>query len=394
MCVTWWEGAEPRRRGAGPNPKQDVRLRRVVGAFTFWRSPNGSPWTINVNVSQSAYIQPTVEQRLAALERRISILQGVVEALVWAWVAAPLAAVLLFVNRPGGLVMSQVFNVGHVVLSAWVAWVGYRIAHRVMPSRGLAVHLVVAMSAVAVVGGGLELSQYIAPGEPSWRDVIIDLGGGLACVLVVAAVRGGCALRTRALLASAAIGVFVLSLAQPSLALFREVKRGRLFPTLATFAEAERDALSLNFNATLTSMDTPDDAREVFGRRARLLTLPPGKYPGIEVIPPPGDWSEYTDLHLQVYSLASEALPFEVRVHDREHARKQPPRSPADRFTRELTLRPGLNEFRFPVSEIQRTPSGRMMNLTEIEQIVLFTPSPGEPVQVLLGPWKLTGNDG
>lgn len=363
------------------------------------RSPFGvvtssSFWTINVNVSHSAYIQPTVEQRLAALERRISILQGVVEALAWAWVAAPLACVLLFVDRPGGLVMSQVFNVGHVLLSAWVAWVAYRIARRVVPGRKLAVHLVVAMGVVAVVGGGLELIQYVAPGEPSWWDMIIDLGGGLACVLVVAALRGTGAVRARAVLASAAIGVFVLSLAQPSMALFRELKRGRLFPTLATFDESERDALSLNFNATLTSMDTPADARDVFGARARSLTLPPGKYPGIEVIPPPGDWSGYAALQLQVYSLANEALPFEVRVHDREHARKDQPRSPADRFTRELTLNPGLNEFQFPVSEIQRTPGGRMMTLTEVEQIVLFTPSPTEPVRVLLGPWKLTGNDG
>jgi hypothetical protein len=92
-----------------------------------------------------------------------------------------------------------------------------------------------------------------------------------------------------------------------------------------------------------------------------------------------------------VYSLAQVPVAFEVRVHDREHSRQTPPRSPRDRFSRSLLLHPGTNDIHFAIDEVQRTPGGRMMNLAEVEQVVLFAPSPQEPVQLLLGPWKLEG---
>lgn len=111
------------------------------------------------------------------------------ELLAWVFLALPVA-ILLVVPRPTGLLWDNLFNAAHVAVSFVVGLACLRLSRRLL-SRRLCKpqsHYLVSLGCVAAVGGGVEALQFVVPGTPSVTDVVRDLLGGVALVLVALSV--------------------------------------------------------------------------------------------------------------------------------------------------------------------------------------------------------------
>src|SRR5690606_11510881 len=247
------------------------------------------------------------EARLAALERRVDVLTALLEALGWTAIGLALAVVLMTVDRAGGQVSSNVFNVLHVVLSGVVALVSLRLSRRLLTPwlRRAWHHYLWAACSVLFLGGALEVAQRFGPGSSSLSDLVIDMAGGLG----VLSVELGLRLVRRGRLAWLALGAGIVVLAAallPSMSAFWVVlQRSKQFPVLTDFRAAEAPFISLNDGATMRRISS--NAGDEWPIE---VTWPGEGYPGLEVQPPAGNWLDYQTLLLVVHS--DEPEPFNL----------------------------------------------------------------------------------
>lgn len=311
------------------------------------------------------------------------------EALGWALLGLALALVLVTVRRAGGEVWSNIFNVLHVLLSASIALVSLRLSRKLLAGWLTRpwLHYVWAGVVVFVLGGGLEVAQFFAPGLPSVFDLVIDLAGGAAALGFVF----GRSLRHRPALRWAieagSLGLFVCALASPCAALWQATVRARIFPVLCSFSDSELRYVGLNDGAELTTLERAEGLAPEW----RVgLTFPADRdYPGLELAAPAGDWSRSQELVIPLYSTDLRPFRLLLRVHDEAHTGDFD-----DRFNIELTVESGRNEFRIPIPHIASGPRLRDLNLANVEALVLFAPRPSQEHHVLLGTWRLEGASG
>jgi VanZ family protein len=83
------------------------------------------------------------------------------------------------------------------------------------------------------------------------------------------------------------------------------------------------------------------------------------------------DWRNYSTLSIDLDVLSD--LPFQltVRVHDKDHLRGSQPYS--DRFNKRFDLEPGRNAIEIPLGEIESSPRKRVMDLSRVDGLVLFS---------------------
>lgn len=329
---------------------------------------------------------------MATLEARVRLLEGLVEAVAWFAAGLALAVVLVTVRRQGGQLWPHVFNLLHVVLSGIVAAVGLRLSRRLLGARLLRPwqHFAVAFLIVVVLGGGLEAAQLFAPGSPSVRDVAIDLAGGASVLGFIGGLESPGVVTgrfTRGLTLAVSLAALVWALYPSGAALRTVALRAQRFPVLCDFSRIDSAFLLLNDGATMSpALDASAPPGEDWSAQVRL---PAGRYPGVELVPPLGDWAGYRELVLSVFSPEPRPFVLEVRVNDAIEG------SDFDnRFNRSLTVVPGVNEFRIPLRSLAVTPRGRRMDLAKIERVVLFAPALPEAHTLRLGPWRLEGDHG
>ena len=83
---------------------------------------------------------------------------------------------------------------------------------------------------------------------------------------------------------------------------------------------------------------------------------------------PYSDWRGYTEFTFIAASGNNGPMQLSIRIHDREHNSQF-----SDRFTKTLAISPDPTLYRLPLDEIRKTPSGRLMDLGQIESVVFFT---------------------
>ena len=83
------------------------------------------------------------------------------------------------------------------------------------------------------------------------------------------------------------------------------------------------------------------------------------------------NWRDYSTLSIDMDVLSD--LPFQltVRVHDKEHLKGSQPYS--DRFNKQFDLYPGRNTIDIPLREIESGPTKRLMDLSRVDGLVLFS---------------------
>jgi hypothetical protein len=113
--------------------------------------------------------------------------------------------------------------------------------------------------------------------------------------------------------------------------------------------------------------------------QAAKLRFEKGRYPGISFSHIYGDWSDYTNLRIDVYSSHSGSLPIVLRIHDTLHNNDFD-----DRYNRQLLIQPGVNRIDIDLNAVRTAPQTRPMQMDNIASMALFTVSPEAPLEIYL----------
>lgn len=334
-------------------------------------------------MERSAYtdLLGRIEHLEQALARQQRLTKGLAVALVAGGATALIAVVLWKLPRPSSLLWREFFNFTHVVLSGGVAlaalWASRSFLVDVL--RPWWAHYLVAGVTSVTLGAGLEVMQFVGPGDASFGDLVRDgIGVAAAHALALSADShwvGGKAWLGRWVLRLLAGALVCLSLVPGVRTSLPLMQRRSAFPLLVGF-EARWDARFVRGEdgAELFFEPPPAAFTQARGPTVGRVRFASGQYPKLEITGLVGDWAGYEALVLDVYSPEPTALPIELRIHDKRHRNRY-----GDRFNTTLTIAPGQSRLSIPIRTIRSAPEGREMDLANVQSIILFMTAPTEP---------------
>lgn len=138
----------------------------------------------------------------------------------------------------------------------------------------------------------------------------------------------------------------------------------RDFPLLGSF-ETRLEMKRWTSNTSEIKRSYKHPAHGSFSLEAHLL---PGQYPGISQEHVSGNWSGYDVFAFHVYLEGSSALPVVVRIHDNYHDQTYD-----DRYNRTFLLKPGENDVIIALDDVRKAPRMRLMDMTRIANICIFS---------------------
>ena len=273
------------------------------------------------------------------------------------------ALITVFVPRPSnaGLWLETLFEWLHVPVFGVIALACLMLLPKSWPGWqrfGLAFSVTLALGVLT------EALQIPMQRDASWEDIVAD-GTGAAGFLLAAFSLGQ--KRPLAVLSSVvALGLLTAS-AWPVIEVTRAIiHRNSQFPILFGGDIASETAF---VSARNVRMETRWDA--ALGQMYTRLELASGHGSRVEIRNLVADWSRYSVLELELALEGKYDLPITVRVHDKLHRRGDQPHN--DRFNRRLRLPPGHNVLRIALDDIRTAPSGRIMDMTDIDALVIFS---------------------
>jgi VanZ family protein len=308
--------------------------------------------------------------------RRATILAGV--ALVF--------GLVLGVQRPEPtLFWDAWFDAGHVPLFGALALLLRGTSrHQVEPRASLR-----AFGLAVIIGIGVEFAQAWQPGrEPSIADVLHDAAGAAAFLgLRLAWMRSRGAAPSRARRSSRALlagGILLLAVAFAPLTacMTAYAARTRALPVLFPLDGRWWESWFVRVDAARLI----PGARAAPGRdrASTRLDLLPGRYPGITLEEPAGDWTRFRRLVLEFASDLDAPFPLNVRIHDRDHVNRYD-----DRYNARIMVPPGHSRVNIELDAVRDAPATRPMDLRAIRAIVLFAADLRQPTHIFIGPVRL-----
>ncbi|NKB36128.1 MAG: hypothetical protein GKR93_03020 [Gammaproteobacteria bacterium] len=150
------------------------------------------------------------------------------------------------------------------------------------------------------------------------------------------------------------------------LSLMDEIKMYRSFPVLADF----ESKLELSRWEGDISIDKPGfSANE--GNMLQV-TLHTTQFSGTTLAYFPGNWTNYSQFLFDAYNPDTEVLSLTLRIHDESHYGSGRGEY-ADRFNQTFDLQSGWNAILIELEDIASAPQNRVMDMTRIQSIQLFT---------------------
>ena len=222
-----------------------------------------------------------------------------------------------------------------------------------------------------ILGIAGEYLQKFANRTPSYADAVANLSGLLAGLMWVAAIeeRG----RRRLFLflgtGTTLLGATVMALANS----WDCIQQYREFPQLSSFERPlELNAWEAHGATIIRSTDWSTE-----GKYSAAVAMGKEQYPSVNLEWFDGDWSDYSEVQLDLRNRGSEARVLILKVFDREH--KQHNFDYDDRFHQEVQLAAG-QEITVTVSlhEVRHAPATREMNMDEIKILELYAIEPNE----------------
>ena len=215
-----------------------------------------------------------------------------------------------------------------------------------------------------LLGVFTEAAQIPTQRDASWEDIISDAAG--AASFLVCAYAVGRKHTVVIISAMSATAIFLWS-ALPLIATTQAIiYRNSQFPVIFNGdIDSEKTFVSgINLRMETRKSETND---ELYTQ----VQLIHGEGSRIEIRDLVSDWSLYAYLSLKIEVAGDQDLPITVRVHDKLHRKGAQPHH--DRFNRRLTLSPGMNVVRIPLQNIRSAPRGRMMDMTKIDALIMFS---------------------
>ena len=227
----------------------------------------------------------------------------------------------------------------------------------------------IAIVVTSVFGLVTEVAQAFFERDASWLDARSDILGTLAAACVFAAFDQ----RVSRSLAKVTFAFGIAAFVWHSIPLLTTaadyVRRTRDFPVLLAGDRVERNGFLSGSHAHLEQRAMPQRFARAAHERALYVRFEPGTWPGIHLDEPVPDWSGFGALMIDVANPGDTVFTLKLRVHDRKHDQRF-----EDRFNREYELPPNeRTTLRVPLAEIERGPSGRLLDLRQVAGVILFT---------------------
>lgn len=218
-----------------------------------------------------------------------------------------------------------------------------------------------------LLGAGLgfasEVIQRPLARDASWEDVFADLVGAVSALSLYALFdrRTRIARGTRLLAFVVSLACLIYYFTPLVRMTVAYVHRNSQFPVLADF----RSGIELFWTVG-------DGVNRSIDRGALEVDFVRRRYPAISLHEPVPDWTGFKTLVVDLENPEPIALKLTVRVHDRGHGDIY-----ADRFNRHFELGAGERlSLRIALSDIERAPKSRLMNMRQISDIRLFRDNP------------------
>jgi len=158
-----------------------------------------------------------------------------------------------------------------------------------------------------------------------------------------------------------------LSLSLPTTKLFIVWQQYQGLPVLMDFDRVWEDEIrALNLSTKLHLASSPVGWQNKT-KVAEVVFGVGSQYPGFSTPNIYGDWSNYQNLSIDIYSEETAVVKVIVRVNDEFHNKRF-----EDRFNRQLTIKPGLNKVLIKLDDIREAPHLRRMKVDEIASMAFF----------------------
>jgi VanZ family protein len=273
-----------------------------------------------------------------------------------AWVIVVVAFPFFFLGGPNASsskLFGALWNCGHIVF--FIALV-FALNKRIDLSRWQ--FALLALLAVFVGGGLIEVIQSYTGRDGNWDDLLRDLSG--TCV-------GLFWLRPPSV--SVWLGrITAMAFLMPSLSVvvyeaWYQYQAMKKFPLIAGF-ESKIELYGQKPTAELS------EQFHTQGNSSIKFNLTTERYSGISFERLFSDWSGFKQLSVDIYNPSSLSLTMVLRVNDVTHEKTG--WEDEDRFNKRFQVDSGWNHLVFSIDEIQKAPAKRLMDLSQISLIVIF----------------------
>ncbi len=227
----------------------------------------------------------------------------------------------------------------------------------------------VAWALAVALGVAIEILQGLTGRSASWHDVLADASGAGAFLTWKSTPRAA-SRGVRIGLYSAAAVVITLPSVPPLLLLTDVAIQVRDGPRLASF----ESPLELSRWEFQISRPSRSRSHATEGRWSLRVDMGRGGYPGATLEWPARDWKSYDELQFDTYLESGAELDLVVKIEDSHYDGRY-----GDRFHRTVSLMPGPNRTRIALSEVERAPDGRRLDLGRIRRLQFFTVGPAGP---------------
>ena len=269
---------------------------------------------------------------------------------------------LLFYQPPHGGLWLQVFlNSLHVPVFGLIALSVFLLWH---PERPWVRRAITALVAACALGLLSEIAQSVTARDASLTDLIADCLGAAGTLAITVAVFPGSRLSPsrRAVFSVGGIVLLTSALAPLAAVSAAYVERNAQFPVIfdadSRYGRKLVRAQHVRYDLVDSSSGSETHAR---------ITLLDAPWPGIALHDLSPDWSEFSELVVDIGVEGDTALTISLRVHDAGHNQMH-----ADRYNRTFNLDPGRRELRIPIDALRIAPQGREMDLTAVSELILF----------------------
>jgi hypothetical protein len=106
------------------------------------------------------------------------------------------------------------------------------------------------------------------------------------------------------------------------------------------------------------------------GTSSLKMSIPPGRYPGIDFQELRKDWSTGKYLKMDIFNPGEAGLKLHIRIDDSKSGWEY-----ADRFDIKFELRKGMNHISIPADSIRTNIRSKPLNLKEIKRLMVLVPN-------------------
>ena len=229
----------------------------------------------------------------------------------------------------------------------------------------------------------IEVVQSQVDRHPSLYDLWTDVLGIVVALLLYLSWKIRAISVNKALLAASAL--ITIALSQPLYWSWLYWERQQAMPDLLNINSPLR-VLLLNVNGEPINVVEIMDAEQTLLATKLAIKVPlyGSRWAGIKWREPEPDWRGYTDLTFEIYSPLDYRQKVALRIHDQQHDNQY-----HDRYNKSFDLYPGYNQFEIKLEDIESQLTGRLMDLSQIAGISIFSSEQPEGTEVYLLNFRL-----